>query len=88
MKTKKMFVMFAVAGMLLATSCSNEDSLELSGNKALVTFSIGLENAMNTRAISDGSGVDNLFTQYSIRKATEWHKVTILQNSLLKRLSI
>ena len=60
MKTKKMFVMFAVAGMLLATSCSNEDSLELSGNKALVTFSIGLENAMNTRAISDGSGVDKL----------------------------
>lgn len=60
MKPKKMFVMFAVAGMILATSCSNEDSLELSGNQALVTFSIGLENAMNTRAISDGSGVDKL----------------------------
>ena len=78
MKTKKMFVMFAVAGMLLATSCSNEDSLELSGNQALVTFSIGLENAMNTRAISDGSGVDKLI--YAVFDK-EGNRVTQSDNS-------
>ena len=52
--------MFAAVGMLLATSCANDDLLELSGDKTLVTFSLGLEDAMSTRAISDGSGVNKL----------------------------
>ena len=59
---KKVFLgLFAATGMLLATSCS-QDELEvpLSGNEAQVTFTLGLEGGHATRAISDGSGVDKL----------------------------
>lgn len=59
---KKVFLgLFAATGMLLATSCS-QDELEVpqSGNEAQVTFSLGLEGGHATRAISDGSGVDKL----------------------------
>lgn len=52
--------MFASVGMLLATSCSNDEVLVRSDNEAHVTFSFGLENGMNTRAISDGKGVNKL----------------------------
>ena len=55
--------MFAAVGMLLATSCS-QDELETvqSGNEAQVTFSLGLENNIGTRtrAISDGSQTHKL----------------------------
>ena len=42
---KKLFLgMFAAAGMLLATSCSNDElDVVQSGNEAQVTFSLGLE---------------------------------------------
>ena len=60
MKAIKMSVMFAVIGMMLATSCSNGEFDEQFNNEIPVTFSLGLENAMSTRAISDGSGVDKL----------------------------
>lgn len=59
---KKLFLgMFAAAGMLFATSCSN-DELEAvqSGNEAQVTFSLGLEGGIATRAISDGTGAKKL----------------------------
>ena len=52
--------MFAAVGMMLATSCSDYESDELFENETPVTFSLGLENAMGTRAISDGTGVDKL----------------------------
>lgn len=47
--------------MLLATSCS-KDELETaqSGNEAQVTFSLGLEGRIATRAISDGESADKL----------------------------
>ena len=53
--------MFAMAGVLLATSCSN-DELETAqlGNEAQVTFSLGLEGRIATRAISDGKSADKL----------------------------
>lgn len=60
MKTKRTVAMFAAVGMLLSTSCSNDEALKLSGNETLVTFSFELENAMSTRAISDGTGVNKL----------------------------
>lgn len=60
---KKLFLgMFAAAGMLLATSCSNDelDAVQ-SGNEAQVTFSLGLEGGIATRAaISDGTGAKKL----------------------------
>lgn len=61
MKKKVFLGLFAATGMLLATSCS-QDELEVpqSGNEAQVTFTLGLEGGHATRAISDGSGVDKL----------------------------
>ena len=60
---KKLFLgMFAAAGMLLATSCSNDELVDMvqSGNEAQVTFSLGLEGGIATRAISDGTGAKKL----------------------------
>lgn len=60
MKVTKIYLMFAVIGMMLVTSCLNYESDDPFENETPVTFSLGLENAMGTRAISDGSGVDKL----------------------------
>ena len=59
---KKLFLgMFAAAGKLLATSCSNDElDVVQSGNEAQVSFSLGLEGGIATRAISDGTGADKL----------------------------
>ena len=59
---KKLFLgMFAATGMLLATSCSNDElDMVQSGNEAQVTFSLGLEGGIGSRAISDGTGADVL----------------------------
>lgn len=59
---KKLFLgMFAAAGMLLTTSCSNDElDVVQSGNEAQVTFSLGLEGGIATRAISDGKSADVL----------------------------
>lgn len=60
MKAKKLLVVFAAVGMMLATSCSKENAFYSSNNEAMVTFSLSLENAMSSRAISDGSGINKL----------------------------
>ena len=64
--TKKIFsAMFVAASMLLATSCtSDEFTTTQSGDQATVSFSLGLEGGIDTRAISDGSGADVL--QYAV----------------------
>ena len=59
---KKLFLgMFAAAGMLLATSCQNDelDAVQ-SGNEATVSFTLGVEGGVQTRAISDGTGANQL----------------------------
>jgi len=60
---KKLFLgMFAAAGMLLATSCSNDElDVVQSGNEAQVTFSLAAEGGIETRAISDGKSADLLY---------------------------
>lgn len=60
MKRKSLFVMFAAVGMMLATSCSNDEQLVQSRDEAQVTFALGLENGINTRTISDGTGINQL----------------------------
>ena len=60
MKTKSFLFTLATVGMLLTTSCSNDEAHVLFDNEAQVTFSLGLENVMNTRAISDGKGANKL----------------------------
>lgn len=68
---KKLFLgMFAAAGMLLATSCSNDElDVVQSGNEAQVSFSLGLEGGIATRAISDGAGAKKLV--YAVYKLDE-----------------
>lgn len=61
MSKKLFFGMFVAAGMLLATSCSKDElDTASSGNEAQVTFSLGLEGRIATRAISDGLGAKKL----------------------------
>ena len=59
---KKLFLgVFAAAGMLLATSCQNDelDAVQ-TGNEATVSFTLGVEGGVQTRAISDGQTANRL----------------------------
>ncbi len=61
MNKKLLFGLFAAASMLFATSCSNDElNAVQSGNEAQVTFSLGLEGGIGSRAISDGTGTNKL----------------------------
>jgi len=59
---KKFFLgMLAAAGMLFSTSCmKDEPEFVQTENDAQVTFSLGLEGGISTRAISDGKSADVL----------------------------
>ena len=59
-KKNLLFGMVAAVVMVMATSCSNDEELGQPGNEAQVIFSLGLENGMGSRAISDGSGINQL----------------------------
>lgn len=59
MKKKIYFLLIATIITLFATSCSKEEP-ESQGDVAEVTFDLGLENAIATRAISDGTGANKL----------------------------
>ena len=70
--------MFAAAGMLLATSCVNEKlDVEQSASEAQVTFSLGLEGNIATRAISDGTSADKLV--YAVYKLDATSNEPVLQ---------
>lgn len=58
---RKFLTMFAVAAGLFMASCSN-DGLEAiqSGDEAQVTFALGLDNGVHTKAISDGLSTNKL----------------------------
>lgn len=58
MKKKLLIVMFAA--MMLATSCNKPDDDDLGRGGTQVTFLVGLESVINNRAISDGSGINQL----------------------------
>jgi len=58
---KRFFSLFAMTAGLFMASCSNDELIsDNSGGKAQVTFALNLENQVNTKAISDGSGADKL----------------------------
>ena len=60
MKTKNLFIsMLAVAGMLFATSCSQEMDAP-QGDYVNATFTITTADAIGTRAIGDGTTVDKV----------------------------
>ena len=53
--------LFVTIGLLFATSCSNDvQEILSSDNEAQVTFSLGVNGGLGSRAISDGTGVDKL----------------------------
>ena len=61
---KKLFAMVAAAGMLFVTSCAKDAAESYAeGNDGVVTFTLGLERGLTTRAISDGTGTDQLVYQ-------------------------
>lgn len=62
MKKKIFSGMIAAAGLLLATSCSN-DNLDVvkTGDEVQVTFSLAADSGIATRAISDGKSADLLY---------------------------
>lgn len=74
---KKLFLgMFAAAGMLFATSCSNDElDVAQSGDEAQVTFSLAAEGGIATRAISDGKSANLLY--YAIFDANKQLITTI-----------
>ena len=79
MNKSLLFSMFAATGMLLATSCSNDElNAVQSSDEAQVSFALGLEGAIGSRAISDGSGADKLV--YAVYKVNAKTGATELQN--------
>ena len=70
MKKNLYFGMILAAG-LLASSCSNEDEKFVISpeNAAQVTFTVGLQDGIATRAISDGASTDKLV--YAVYDANE-----------------
>ena len=62
MKKKIFSGIIAAAGLLLATSCSN-DNLDVvkTGDEVQVTFSLAADSGIATRAISDGKSADMLY---------------------------
>ena len=75
---KKLFLgMFAAAGMLFATSCSNDELDVQSGNEAQVSLSLGLEGGIATRAISDGQSAKTLVCAVYDANETLLDKVVI-----------
>ena len=74
---KKLFLgMFAAAGMLFATSCSNDElDVVQSRDEAQVTFSLAAEGGIATRAISDGKSANLLY--YAIFDANKQLITTI-----------
>ena len=61
MKKNFFFGMFAATGMLLATSCSNDELIEqASGDMATVSFAINTEGKAASRAIADGTTAQTL----------------------------
>lgn len=48
------------AAMLFATACSHQEQKEELDTNAVVSFSVGLDSRIDTRAISDGNGIDQL----------------------------
>lgn len=57
---KILFSAIAAIGLLLSPGCSDDNEVVSGGNDSLVSFSVGLENGIQTKAISDGTTAKNL----------------------------
>lgn len=80
MKTKNLFIsMLAVAGMLFATSCSQEMDAP-QGDYVNATFTITTADAIGTRAIGDGTTVDKVACAVYDAKGNELHELYTILN--------
>ena len=58
---KRLLTLFAMTAGLFIASCSSDELEKIGpGNEAQVTFALNVENGVQTKAISDGSGADKL----------------------------
>ncbi len=66
---KKIFPVFAIASMMLATSCSNDDLSNLKeGTNSTVTFTAQLSNPLQSRAFADGKTATTLdYAVYEVK---------------------
>ncbi len=66
---KKMLPVFAIASMMLATSCSNDELSNLKeGTNSTVTFTTQLANPLQTRAFADGTTATTLdYAVYEVK---------------------
>ena len=62
MNNNLLFTMLAASTMMLATGCSSSDDTVATqeSNLATVSFSVQADAVVGTRAISDGTGADEL----------------------------
>lgn len=80
MKTKNLFIsMLAVAGMLFATSCSQEMDAP-QGDYVNATFTITTADAIGTRAIGDGTTVDKVACAVYDAEGNELHELYTILN--------
>ena len=91
MNRKNYFWLIAIVIVLFATSCSKDESVS-QGSEAEVTFSLNVENAIATRAISDGKGADQLtfaiFSEDGTEVFTPKTTRSISKNQLLTGVEI
>lgn len=91
MNWKNYFWLIAIVIVLFATSCSKDESVS-QGYEAEVTFSLNVENAIATRAISDGKGADQLtfavFSEDGTEVFTPKTTRSISKNQLLTGVEI
>ena len=77
-----LFTMLAASTMVLATGCSSSDDTAVTpenNSLAAVSFSVQADAVAGTRAISDGSGADELIkkTETGLTDLLTGHKVTL-----------
>ena len=61
MMKKCFYSLLAATGMLLATSCSQDDlANEISSESKVVTFKVNVPKQFESRAIGDGGGANKL----------------------------
>lgn len=65
---KHYYLGLAVASMLLATSCSQEEDFGQQSSGELTTFSVSLDGATNSRAAGEGTNVNQLV--YEVRNSS------------------
>lgn len=66
---KHYYLGLAVASMLLATSCSQEEDFGQQSSGELTTFSVSLDGATNSRAAGEGTNVNELV--YEVRNSSD-----------------